>query len=139
MICAASASGNAASSPYPTSSLSLRSSTNTTRSTPLSRLFCPRRHFWKSWLALGQERFEARTLGGRQEVCVVVQPGGRRWRQDEGEGEDRCEKQTRTSPWGRSPRRAPPRRTPWVDSPRRGRPASPGRVAAACCIRGRIR
>ena len=68
-------------------------------------------------LAIDQERFEARTLGGRQQVCVVVQPGGRRRRQDEGDGEDSCEKQTRTSPWGRSPRRAPPRRTPWADNP----------------------
>jgi hypothetical protein len=72
-------------------------------------------------LAVGQEGLDPIALGRGQQTGIVVQPGGRRWRQNEGDGEDNREKQTRTSPWGRSPRRAPPRRMPWVDSPRSAR------------------
>ena len=47
-------------------------------------------------LALGQERFEPRALGRRQEPGVVVHPAGRYLRQNEGDGEDSREEQART-------------------------------------------
>src|SRR5262245_2886792 len=86
-------------------------------------------------LALGQEGLDALALGRGKEPGVVVQPCRRRRRQDEGDGESYREKQTRTSPWARSPRRAPPRRTPWTGSPRIAPRPSPGTAAAAYCSR----